>query len=222
MSGRATVHKAGAKRGKTSEKAKWKAEVASARFRLDATLQHLVEKKEDGFTASDGESGGLQSSFASAISAIQSPRKTGKSRKRKRKDDSSDFQSGPQHQTFIMKLFDRSVDLAQFDENSPLYPICRAWIQNQPGNRSLYKRERTPTPEPPPEPSTSQEEETLPDVYHLPLPVKDEFSQCGRRVPTPLPKPDDVLNIYQDPDQAPPPEQLLLDHIVRWKQIRNL
>lgn len=58
-----------------------------------------------------------------------------------------------------MKLFDRSVDLAQFDEDSPLYPICRAWIRNQPSNRGLHSRERTPTPEPLPQPSTSQDEE---------------------------------------------------------------
>lgn len=29
------------------------------------------------------------------------------------------------HQSYVMKLFDRSVDLARFDERSPLYPICR-------------------------------------------------------------------------------------------------
>jgi len=29
------------------------------------------------------------------------------------------------------------------------------------------------------------------------------------------------LPAFQDPDQAPPPEQLLLDHMVRWKQTRN-
>ena len=33
---------------------------------------------------------------------------------------------------FVMKLFDRGVDLAQFDDSTPLYPICRAWIQNKP------------------------------------------------------------------------------------------
>ncbi len=36
-----------------------------------------------------------------------------------------------------MKLFDRSVDLAQFGEATPLYPICRAWMRNQPHNRNL-------------------------------------------------------------------------------------
>lgn len=36
-----------------------------------------------------------------------------------------------------MKLFDRSVDLAQFEEDTPLYPICRAWMKNQPHNKGL-------------------------------------------------------------------------------------
>lgn len=44
------------------------------------------------------------------------------------------------HNTFVMKLFDRSVDLAQFKEGTPLYPICRAWMANQP--RTLPMKER--------------------------------------------------------------------------------
>lgn len=40
-------------------------------------------------------------------------------------------------ETVIMKLFDRSVDLALFPEDTPLYPVCRAWIQNRPHDRSL-------------------------------------------------------------------------------------
>ena len=52
------------------------------------------------------------------------------------------------HHTFVMKLFDRSVDLAQFAENASLYPVCRAWMKNQPHNTSFAPRLRTPTPEP--------------------------------------------------------------------------
>lgn len=51
-------------------------------------------------------------------------------RRRKRKS-TVDLELAFQH-TFVMKLFDRSVDLAQFQEDTPLYPICRAWIANQP------------------------------------------------------------------------------------------
>ena len=47
-----------------------------------------------------------------------------------------------------MKLFDRSVDLAQFSETTPLYPVCRAWMKNQPLNRNLGITERIPTPKP--------------------------------------------------------------------------
>lgn len=37
--------------------------------------------------------------------------------------------------SYIIKLFDRSVDLAQFNTNTPLYPICRAWMRNNPSVR---------------------------------------------------------------------------------------
>lgn len=197
-------------------------EVASARCRLDATLQHLVEKKDDGSTASDGESSVVQPDFTSSASPTQSPRKLGKSRKRKRKDDSDSYQPGAPHHTFVMKLFDRSVDLAQFDEESPLYPICRAWILNKPGS-SLLKRERTPTPEPQLE-LQNEEGEPFPDIYHLPPPVKDEYSSLNVncRIPAPLPQPTEKLDIHKDPDRSHPAEQLLLDHMVRWKQTRNL
>ena len=42
-----------------------------------------------------------------------------------------------------MKLFDRSVDLAQFSEDTPLYPVCRAWIANDP--YGVNKAEQSPT-----------------------------------------------------------------------------
>lgn len=37
-----------------------------------------------------------------------------------------------QQQSYIMKLFDRSVNLAKFDENTPLYTIIRDWLKNAP------------------------------------------------------------------------------------------
>lgn len=37
--------------------------------------------------------------------------------------------------SYIIKLFDRSVDLAQFNTSTPLYPICRAWMRNNPSVR---------------------------------------------------------------------------------------
>ena len=56
-------------------------------------------------------------------------------RKRRRKE--TEIRDTGFHHTFVMRMFDRSVDLAQFDDDSPLYPICRAWMINQPHNSSL-------------------------------------------------------------------------------------
>lgn len=47
-------------------------------------------------------------------------------------DEKSLRKHSPARQSYVLKLFDRSVDLSQFSEDSPLYPICRAWIANQP------------------------------------------------------------------------------------------
>jgi hypothetical protein len=62
-----------------------------------------------------------------------------------------------------MKLFERSLDLAQFNEDSSLYPICRAWIRNQPHNMHLGPRDRSPTPRP----DDSFEEEEVGLISHF-------------------------------------------------------
>ncbi|RDD39530.1 Protein lin-37-like protein [Trichoplax sp. H2] len=36
----------------------------------------------------------------------------------------------------VIKLFDRSVDLAQFDERTSLYTLCRSWMHNNPNDGS--------------------------------------------------------------------------------------
>ncbi|CRK99098.1 CLUMA_CG011984, isoform A [Clunio marinus] len=46
--------------------------------------------------------------------------------------------------SYIMKLFDRSVNLARFSEDSPLYPLCRAWMENQPRSALPIKHEFSP------------------------------------------------------------------------------
>lgn len=46
----------------------------------------------------------------------------------------------PVHQSFIMKLFERSVDLAKYNENTSLYPICRAWMLNQPRSAAIARQ----------------------------------------------------------------------------------
>ncbi|XP_005107502.1 protein lin-37 homolog [Aplysia californica] len=198
---------------------KGKQEVNSARIRLDATLQHLVDRKEDGQSQSEGE--GSMPLPDSRISA--SPKKSASkpNRKRKRRDDSGEYDGIGEQQTVIMKLFDRSVDLAQFPESSPLYPVCRAWIHNRPHDKSLGTlADRASSPDV----KVKEEErsDSYSDVYELPLPIKSEDGCLyDLRVPEAVPQPDERLNIHADPLSAPPAEHLLLNHMARWKEVRN-
>ena len=70
-------------------------------------------------------------------SPLGSPTKSPRPRRRRKKEGATDSAF---HHTFVMKLFDRSVDLAQFQEGTSLYPVCRAWMKNQPHNTSMAPR----------------------------------------------------------------------------------
>merc|ERR1712071_387070 len=66
-----------------------------------------------------------------------SPRKSSNLSKlpqRKRRRLNIDKFGKHDQQTYVLKLYDRSVDLAQFSSDTALYPVCRAWIKNQPNN----------------------------------------------------------------------------------------
>ncbi|KAH8320851.1 hypothetical protein KR067_011347 [Drosophila pandora] len=40
-------------------------------------------------------------------------------------------------ESYVMRLFERSLDLSKYQDGTPLYPICRAWMANQPRNPSV-------------------------------------------------------------------------------------
>ncbi|EDW36150.1 GL16832 [Drosophila persimilis] len=40
-------------------------------------------------------------------------------------------------ESYVMRLFERSLDLSKYNEKTPLYPICRAWMANQPRNPAV-------------------------------------------------------------------------------------
>ncbi|XP_030855963.1 protein lin-37 homolog [Strongylocentrotus purpuratus] len=149
-----------------------------------------------------------------------------KSRKRKKRDfASSDVEqlddNTKSRNSFVMKLFDRSVDLASFRPNAPLYPVCRAWMSNSP-TAKMPRRDLSPSPEPLPDSDVS--ENGL--IYRLPSPGKtcsemtEELSR-DPRIPSPVPQPEETLDIHADSSQAPSKETLLNGHLQRWRVIRN-
>ncbi|CAL1546163.1 unnamed protein product [Lymnaea stagnalis] len=193
------------------------AEVNSARIRLDATLQHLVDRKEECHETSEGESSAPLTDSVSKPSPRKSASKT--SRKRKRRDDTSDYENVDEQQTVIMKLFDRSVDLALFPEDTPLYPVCRAWLQNRPHDKTLGTLSERPSS---PKLDEEQSLDFYPNVYEMPQAIKSEDGCLyDLRIPEPLPQPEDRLDLDADPKAILPCDQLLLNHMNRWKEVRN-
>lgn len=80
------------------------------------------------------------------------PTKRRKREEQTENDKSSSSSAQPtqkiQAESFVMKLFDRSLDLSKYTEQTALYPICRAWMANQPRNPNIrsYRDRRSPSP----------------------------------------------------------------------------
>ena len=72
-----------------------------------------------------------------------------------------------------MKLFDRSVDFAQFNEDTTLYALARAWMQNKPyGTKSSDSQESNQDGDSP----TSSQESAVSSVTHSVSRKKNTFT----------------------------------------------
>ncbi|XP_063108682.1 protein lin-37 homolog isoform X1 [Cavia porcellus] len=146
-------------------------------------------------------------------------------RKKRREMDDGLAEGGPQRSnTYVIKLFDRSVDLAQFSENTPLYPICRAWMRNSP---SVREHERSPSSPLPPLPEDEEGSEVTNnksrDVYKLPPPTAPgpPGDACRSRIPSPL-QPETQGTPDDEPSEPEPsPSILIYRNMQRWKRIRQ-
>ncbi|KAL0838521.1 hypothetical protein ABMA28_016638 [Loxostege sticticalis] len=168
-------------------------EVSTARGRLKGALLDVLDPQ--------GEE--------SDESYEPSPTKREKYQDRKDSEDEDTKRRSPARQSYVLKLFDRSVDLSQFEENSPLYPICRAWMINQP--KENYRNFG----------QTYEEPEQTEDSVELPGPEGPPVSRIPELLPEQKARNKDNINLnYRE---APPPsrEQLLRWHGVRWAAVRQ-
>uniref|UniRef100_A0A8C3F098 Lin-37 DREAM MuvB core complex component n=1 Tax=Chrysemys picta bellii TaxID=8478 RepID=A0A8C3F098_CHRPI len=198
-------------------------ETTNARSRLDAVLQCLLEKSDVDREQLDEDAGKTSSDPLSKPSARFSHHR----RKKRKETDDGLTESGQQRQnTYIIKLFDRSVDLAQFAESTPLYPICRAWMRNSP---TVRERERSPSPPLPALPEDEEGAEGLngksQNVYKLPPPCAGLENAGGEsvstRIPSPLPPEDGESLPDTTPDARPSMSSLIYKNMERWKKIRQ-
>ncbi|CAO1357114.1 unnamed protein product [Diamesa serratosioi] len=100
--------------------------VISARGKLKGVLNALqTEEREE-----EANTSGISTKKAkAAVKTEVTESNTGKEKIDKK---SLKEQQDKQQQSYIMKLFDRSVNLAKFEEGTPLYPLCRSWMANNP------------------------------------------------------------------------------------------
>ncbi|KAK6469828.1 protein lin-37-like protein, partial [Huso huso] len=202
-------------------------EAVSARNRLDAVLQCLVEKsdserqteEEAGKMAADSHSN-LFLCFSVGSPSARFPHH----RRKKRKEMDDGMTEGSQHKpnAYIIKLFDRSVDLAQFSDGTPLYPICRAWMRNSP---SVRERARSPSPaeglmeeEVPALPWSAGNTQPL-ETWVQETTGRPSLTECPS-LPPPLPFTETPL-LNMTSESSPAPSALLCSHMQRWKKIRQ-
>ncbi|XP_069796113.1 protein lin-37 homolog isoform X3 [Narcine bancroftii] len=147
-------------------------EASTARNRLDAVLQNLVEKTD--VERDQTESEAVKPAMCELQTKDCSSPATGKRvstrfphqrrKKRKEMEDGGCEGALQRPNAYTMKLFDRSVDLAQFAEGAPLYPICRAWMRNKP---SLREGDHSLTPHLPTAPEDEEGRSAAPGVPTL-------------------------------------------------------
>jgi len=186
-------------------------DLASARDKFKGALLDLFPHSEDESASTEEEDqlGNKKRSYP----------------KKKTQEKAADV-SGKLKRIFVMKLFDRSVDLAQFNEKTPLYPICRAWFTNQP--HSVYNIElKVPKPEIKEEPDKDEEsghsaDKEVKDLFAMPAPEPPpEEGVNSLKIPKPLAY--TPRNISPVPEGGEPPSKdaLLQDNLNHWIAVRK-
>lgn len=150
--------------------------------------------------------------------------------------------------TFVLKLFDRTVDLAQFshadaNEDAPLYPVCRAWVHSQQANLDT-RTSRNKLLVYPPNQEGNQDAGGVHTIYRLPKPMDNKTvlrllnieepsdtdpEQINLRIPASVRNwkcdPKARENIDKVIDSRPSSnwshEERLEENCRRWRQIRD-
>lgn len=205
-------------------------EAAAARSRLDSVLQELMERSRGTRESMEEETGKAP---GDALTKEASPSAPGKrpsgrfsqQRRKKRREAEEGPDPVQRPNTYVIKLFDRSVELGQFPEGTPLYPVCRAWMRNCPTAPA-------PHPAPHPAPLAAPAPHTAPtprpqaaagnagkgqDIYELPPPAPPG----PPRIPSPLGPEEGAPPPDQPPDPAPSMSSLIYKNMERWKRVRQ-
>ena len=200
-------------------------ELNAARKKLENVLTQITRNEIERQTGLESGSEFDLHDFDANGSSLNRHRRSGQSSKsktgksfRKQETSDEDFVKQP---TLVLKLFDRSVDLAKFTAGKtsssveiPLYPVCREWMRNgKPVEDALSS-------------SSLSDKRTGPGLYHLPrpLPLPEEDKKRDPRIPKDVRRPrmtveemDAAMNSV-DVSEIP---RLFAKSLEDWKVIRS-
>ncbi|CAL8097861.1 unnamed protein product [Calicophoron daubneyi] len=192
-------------------------ELGYARGKLESLLQTLRENPEKIKESSKYKDDGLGNKETQDREKYKSPYYKGNVADVKRKKRRLPSEEDENYkESFVIKVFERSVDFGQFSENAPLYPMARAWIRN------LNQGDSSSWNDVPQLDDDQENADQLPDChYALPKP-NDGLTDNGVRIPAPLPSDGQpfLINV-ENPPKEMSPEGLLEQHIARWREIRR-
>lgn len=219
-----------------------KGELTNARAKLDDLLQDMFRHNKESTSERDCIASLLdlpnqpslpldtKESEKRSLAQSRSPRKRKKKDTANNTNDTNTNNNMPQTpeaakpHIHVIKLFDRSVDLAQFDEHTSLYTLCRSWMHNDPNNTTsdndgfakleLDTNDKT---------VSVNIGNNLPamdesgNVHNLPRPIHLAEDHSALLIKAPDPKQWDTDQIGCNQQSI---EDLRRDHITRWKRIR--
>uniref|UniRef100_A0A182T8M3 Uncharacterized protein n=1 Tax=Anopheles maculatus TaxID=74869 RepID=A0A182T8M3_9DIPT len=179
----------------SDEKRKALQNVVLARGRLKGALKTVTKSSDDESTSFDDSDEDLQV-------------------KRKR------VEAPANHQPYIITLFNRGIDVARFRDNSALYPMCRAWVKNNP--REKVDESSVPSTKP----RIAVKREHNPDIVNqfmngelqeiteMPRPERTDLKPFLSMKPQPV-------GDFEVDKSSKDKDDLLADHLVHWKKVRE-
>jgi len=197
------------------------ADISHARLKLDDLLNEIVDKNEDCFSTDDENN--RQSGVSTSTSTATKRLYTHKTPRKKKKKDLTVEVGDTQKASYIIKLFDREIDLAKFEANTSLYGMVREWMRNKPRANAEESADAQQALDnniahSEGEIQTETDENSAHFIYELPKPIKTEDT-CP--YPRPLPPAlktaliEDIINTESNI------EDLRRDNMHRWRKVKN-
>nr|XP_002154417.3 protein lin-37 homolog [Hydra vulgaris] len=186
------------------------ASIIEARSKLDALLNEMANKNTGFSLSADDYVENKSDVWASTPSKRNNLPRTPR-RKKKKDTCDEDYSINDSNQTsYVIKIFDRHVDLAKFNENTPIYVMMRDWMKNNANDSSENIRNLMNTNFP------DKDVEDDKNIYVLPS-AKQEAPLYPRSVSPSIQTTfvENILNVEEDIDK------LRKENMLRWRNEKN-